>query len=95
MFLWGVLFYLYTDHSAHLAIETKDELSYVMLNWLDTLLDYDFTLVHIPGVLLILPDCLSRTFCELREQKGRAEQVRRIAVDPLVGHPEHELVVFT
>ena len=94
VFLWGIRFYLYTDHSALLAIDTKDDLSYVMLNWLDTLLDYDFTLVHIPGVLFVLPDCLSRMFCELREQKGRTEQVRRITLDPLVGHPEHELREF-
>ena len=91
VYLWGVHFFLYIDHSALLAIETKEELSYVMLNWLDTLLDYDLSIVHTPGLLFVLPDCLSRMFVEMREQRKQATSImHRIAVDQLVKHPERE-----
>jgi transposase InsO family protein len=31
-------------------------------NWLDQLLDYNFTIIHMPGVLNILPDKISRLY---------------------------------
>lgn len=34
----------------------------MMIKWLDTILDYNFTVVHLPGINNVLPDNLSRLF---------------------------------
>lgn len=61
-FLFGRHFTLYTDHKALTFLFTQQHVNYMILNWLDTLLDYDFTIVHCPGVLNVLPDALSRIY---------------------------------
>lgn len=42
----------------------------MMINWFDTLLDYDFGVVHLPGIKNVLPDALSRLFPPEKELKG-------------------------
>ncbi|SAM04409.1 hypothetical protein [Absidia glauca] len=59
-YLWGNPFTLYTDHRALTYIHTQTIASPMMINWLDTILDYSFTIVHKPGDLNIFPDLLSR-----------------------------------
>ena len=34
----------------------------MLQQWLDVILDYDFTIKHRPGVLHVLPDALSRMY---------------------------------
>ncbi|PHZ09024.1 uncharacterized protein RHIMIDRAFT_69229 [Rhizopus microsporus ATCC 52813] len=34
----------------------------MLINWFDTLLQYDFKVVHLPGIDNILPDTLSRLY---------------------------------
>lgn len=63
--LIGRRFDLYTDHKALTALFTKRNLSYVMANWLDVLLRYDFAVHHRPGVDMLLPDHLSRIYSDL------------------------------
>ncbi|KAI8982368.1 hypothetical protein BDF20DRAFT_1000335 [Mycotypha africana] len=41
-------------------LHTQPIANSMMINWLDTLLDYDFTVIHRPGIQNILPDRLSR-----------------------------------
>ncbi|SAL94830.1 hypothetical protein, partial, partial [Absidia glauca] len=59
-YLWGNPFTLYTDHRALTYIHTQKIASPMMINWMDTILDYSFTIIHKPGDLNIFPDLLSR-----------------------------------
>jgi len=61
-YLWGRHFRLYTDHRALSFIFTQHNLNPMILNWLDQLLSYSFTIFHRPGIQNILPDALSRVF---------------------------------
>ena len=105
-YLYGRRFTLFTDHSALVAINTKSELSYVMSNWLDVLLQYDFDICHRPGVELVLPDKLSRMFLAMRRARSELDsvlikpqepqtlEVKRITVDELTKQPDQELANF-
>ncbi|KAG1273872.1 hypothetical protein G6F64_015255 [Rhizopus arrhizus] len=42
----------------------------MMVGWMDTLLSYDFDIIHIPGVQNVLPDALSRLFPPEKELAG-------------------------
>ncbi|CEI92232.1 hypothetical protein RMCBS344292_06499 [Rhizopus microsporus] len=68
-FLYGNHFTLYSDHRALTYPFTSDELNPMMVGWMDTLLSYDFDIVHIPGVQNVLPDALS---CLFLSEKGLA-----------------------
>jgi len=62
-YLWGgPKFTLFTDHKALTHMRNKPQLSPMILKWLDTLWDFEFDIVHRPGVANILPDHLSRLF---------------------------------
>ncbi|KAG1128568.1 hypothetical protein G6F37_013674 [Rhizopus arrhizus] len=39
----------------------------MMIGWIETLLDFDFDVVHIPGILNKLPDMLSRLYPPLQD----------------------------
>ena len=41
---------------------TQRHINPMLNNWLDQLLDYNFDVVHMPGILNILPDQISRLF---------------------------------
>jgi transposase InsO family protein len=75
--LWGVVYSLrrfhsyiwgrddlvvHTDHKPLTHIFTSADLSHPLQQWLDTILDYQFTIVHRDGILNILPDAISRMF---------------------------------
>lgn len=61
-YLWGRHFTLYTDHRALVYLHTQRVANSMLVNWLDILLEYDFTVVHLPGLENTLPDALSRLF---------------------------------
>ncbi|SAL98530.1 hypothetical protein [Absidia glauca] len=42
----------------------------MMINWYDTILQYNFTVAHIPGMTNVLPDALSRLFPVEKELAG-------------------------
>jgi hypothetical protein len=69
-YLWGNPFTLYTDHRALTYIHTQKIASPMMINWLDTILDYSFTVIHKPGALNIFPDFLSRLATPHKEIPG-------------------------
>ncbi|SAM00567.1 hypothetical protein [Absidia glauca] len=76
--LWGRRFTLYTDHKALVYLHTQTNLNAMLSKWFDTLLDYDFEIVHLKGMDNILPDALSRLFPtakDLREQ-GHNDQTK-------------------
>ena len=59
-YLYGAHFTLHTDHQALTYLYTQKHMNYMMLNWIDTLFDFDFTVVHRPGIDMVLPGGLSR-----------------------------------
>jgi hypothetical protein len=61
-YLFGTKFELRTDHKALTFMFTQKHVNHMMLNWLDTLLEFDFSIVHYAGILLTLPDSLSRLY---------------------------------
>ena len=61
-YLWGNHFILYSDHKALCYLHTQKIANIMMINWLDTILQYDFTIVHLPGIDNKLCDMLSRLF---------------------------------
>ena len=61
-YLWGNEFTLYTDHKALIYIHTQKHLNNMLTNWYDTIFNYNFDVVHIPGKQNGLPDSLSRLF---------------------------------
>ena len=69
-FLWGNPFTLYTDHKALTYLHTQKIANPMMINWLDTLLNYTFTVVHLPGLKNVLPDRLSRLFTPSAQLEG-------------------------
>jgi transposase InsO family protein len=71
-YLWGNKFVLYTDHKALTALHTKDDLSYVMKDWLNVILRYSFECRHRPGVEMVLPDAISRMYTEAKMQNQNA-----------------------
>ena len=67
-YIWGRKFELYTDHKALVYLHTQKVANPMMIGWIDDLLDFDFDVVHIPGINNILPDTLSRLYppCDIK-----------------------------
>ena len=61
-FLYGRHFTLLTDHRSLTYIFTQNPINTHFVSWFDTLLNYDFDVIHIPGIQNVLPDALSRLF---------------------------------
>jgi hypothetical protein len=80
-FLYGTHFELRTDHRALTFMFTQKHANTMLQSWLDVLLEFSFTVVHCPGVLMVLPDALSRIYRELRwEQQASSTDARLRAV---------------
>ena len=75
--LWGIVYSLrrfhayvwgrddlviHTDHKPLTHMFSTMELSHPLQQWLDTILDYQFTIVHRDGILNVIPDAISRMF---------------------------------
>ena len=63
-YIWGTHFIIYTDHKALVYLHTQKHLSPMLINWYETIFDYNFTIYHKPGIKNVLPDALSRFFSE-------------------------------
>jgi hypothetical protein len=61
-YIYATRFELQTDHKALTYMFTQKKLNSMLLSWLDVLLDYDFSVTHMPGILFTLPDALSRLY---------------------------------
>ena len=93
-YIYGRRFTLFTDHKALTYLFTQKHINYMMLNWIDVLFDYDFLVVHRPGVSMILPDALSRMFLSHREAFPKQFPKVLILSDELSKHPDKELSDF-
>ena len=64
-YIWGRTdLIIITDHKPLEHMLTSDKLSPALQQWLDTLLDYQFSVIYRPGILNVLPDALSRMYSE-------------------------------
>ena len=51
-----------TDHKALTYIFTQPKPNAMISRWHETLLAYDFEIIHIPGIKNVLPDVISRMY---------------------------------
>ena len=73
-YLYGRHFRVYTDHQALVALNNpKKRLDYMSANWLDQMLEFDFTVIHKPGVANIIPHHLSHVYSPVIERKTQSE----------------------
>ena len=61
-YVWGTKFEVHTDHKALVYLHTQKVANSMMIGWLEILLDFDFDVIHIQGILNTLPDELSRLY---------------------------------
>jgi hypothetical protein len=92
--LYGVRFTMETDHKALTYLFTQKIVNYMMLGWIDTLLEYEFDVVHCPGILHVLPDALSRMYTAFRRGGGEVAVRAFIPVSELPKYPEKQLSNF-
>jgi len=78
-------FILETDHRALIFMLHHDHTNYMINSWLDVLIDFDFTVVHCPGILNVLPDHLSRQYAEFSELMMAHNQHQRVLIEEGVG----------
>jgi hypothetical protein len=69
-YLWGNHFYLYTDHRALLYMHTQKDVNKILASYFEVLMNYNFTVIHLPGVDNKLPDALSRLFPAAKSLEG-------------------------
>lgn len=69
VFLLGKHFEVQCDHKSLVYIHSQKELSPMLVGWLETILEFSFRVVHIKGILNILPDELSRLYPPRDESK--------------------------
>jgi len=61
--------HVFTDHKPLTFMFKSDNLSPALQMWLDVILGYAFTIHHRPGILNVLPDALSRKYCNIYKDK--------------------------
>jgi hypothetical protein len=61
-YIRGVNFTLLTDHQALTHLFSQKKINAMITNWIDTLLEYNFKVIHLPGHLNVIPDSLSRMY---------------------------------
>jgi hypothetical protein len=61
-YLWGNPFTLNKDHKALCYLQTQTIANLMIVGWLDIICDYTYKVVHLPGILNVIPDTLSRLF---------------------------------
>lgn len=76
--LYGQKFTLFCDHAAITYLFTGSHETKMLNYWAYTLLEYNFTIVHRPGILNTLPDALSRLYPSISEEGKAANQVDQL-----------------
>jgi hypothetical protein len=103
-YLYMTKFTILTDHRALTFMLTQSHLNNMLNDWLEVILEFDFTIHHLPGILNQLCDSLSRAyppFMWKRRQQHRQEletkfhaTYRTMTVNEFVKYPESELIQF-
>ena len=61
-YIWGSRFKVLTDHKALAFMFSQKKTNELIDRWFETLLDFDFEIIHCPGISHVLPDALSRFY---------------------------------
>ena len=61
-YIYGRPFRILTDHRALVYLHSQKVVNPMMAGWIETLLDYNFEVIHLPGAMNIFPDLLSRLY---------------------------------
>ena len=95
-FIWGRPVIVYTDHRALTFIHEHSGTNRHLATWMDTILNYTFEIVHIPGVRNGLADALSRLYPNLWGIPCMGESVatlNSISLETRVVTDEHKLII--
>jgi hypothetical protein len=107
-YLLGRHFLVHTDHRSLIFLFDQVNMKEVLKRYLAIILQFDFSIQHVPGRLNCLPDLLSRilwmseAFDHYQGQKLGEEKAEKYAlvdvnsfvVDELMKHPEDQLRLF-
>ena len=78
-YIWGRTdLVLHTDHKPLTHMFSSAELSHPLQQWLDTILDYQFVIVHRDGILNVIPDVIARRRRRRIDTDKPVFQVQRI-----------------
>ncbi|KAK4509772.1 uncharacterized protein ATC70_007074 [Mucor velutinosus] len=61
-YIYGRAFRVLTDHRALVYLHSQKVVNPMMAGWIETILDFTFEVVHLPGAMNIFPDLLSRLY---------------------------------
>ena len=95
-FIWGRPIIVYTDHRALTFIHEHSSSNRHLATWMDTILNYTFEIVHIPGTRNGLADALSRLYPNLWGIPCMGTSVatlNSISQEPHIVTEEHRLVI--
>ena len=70
-YFYGHKVIVYTDHKALQFLLTQKQINYMTANWADILIEFNLSIVHRPGITMVLPDALSRLFSS--KEKGEVD----------------------
>ena len=74
VYLKGKRFKLFTDHKALSFLFEQRELSEHLQRYVHRLLQFDFEVIHKPGIEMHLPDALSRFFSKKKDPSSASEE---------------------
>ena len=84
-YLYGVHFKLYTDNRALSFLLNGKSKNYTLNFWAMIILEYDFEMIHRPGIQNVLPDRLSRLFSQFAATTGVIEKFpKKLQAFPMV-----------
>ena len=87
-YIYGRHFTIFCDHKALCYIYNEKEPNRVLATWLETLLEYDFTVVHLPGIQNTLNDHLSRIYPTESEARSKDVTVMGTSVTSIPSEEE-------
>ena len=53
---------MFTDHRALSFLMTQRDASSLLQRWFSEIMEFEFDIIHIPGIINVLPDALSRLY---------------------------------
>jgi hypothetical protein len=89
-FLWGKRFIVYTDHKALTYMYSNRMRNRYLTGCWDVIQDYEFEIIHIPGLINTMADALSRAYPHLWGINYTTNDKRTVDID---GCDKHEVML--
>jgi transposase InsO family protein len=87
-YIWGSRFTMYSDHAALTYLHSQSQLNPMLAGWYEDIFEYDFVIVHRPGILNILPDHLSRFYTPPALEGEETQPPREVLLTAVPVHTE-------